>query len=133
MARRNRLLGPAYRLFYEQPLQLVRGEGVWLHGADGRRYLDAYNNVACVGHCHPHVVEAIARQASTLNTHTRYLHTLVLDYAERLLATLPGSLSHAMFTCSGSEANDLALRIARTHTRAQGVIITAHALSLIHI
>jgi len=127
MARRNRLLGPAYRLFYEQPLQLVRGEGVWLHGADGRRYLDAYNNVACVGHCHPHVVEAIARQASTLNTHTRYLHTLVLDYAERLLATLPSSLSHAMFTCSGSEANDLALRIARTHTRAQGVIITAHA------
>ncbi|KAF1020321.1 MAG: 5-aminovalerate aminotransferase DavT [Paracidovorax wautersii] len=129
LARRQRLLGPAYRLFYERPLQLVSGQGVWLRGADGRDYLDAYNNVVCVGHCHPRVVEAIARQAATLNTHTRYLHDGILDYAERLLATLPGELGqgHAMFTCSGSEANDLALRIARTHTRAQGVIITHNA------
>lgn len=127
LERRARLLGPAYRLFYERPLHLVRGEGVWLHDAGGRRYLDAYNNVACVGHSHPRVVQAIARQAGTLNTHTRYLHTGVLDYAERLLATMPPGLEHAMFTCTGSEANDLALRIARTHTRAQGVIITENA------
>jgi len=127
LARRARLLGPAYRLFYEQPLQLVRGDGVWLYDADGRRYLDAYNNVAAVGHCHPQVVQAIAAQAAVLNTHTRYLHTGVLDYAERLLATLPAALGQAMFTCSGSEANDLALRIARTHTGAQGLIVTRWA------
>jgi len=127
LARRARLLGPAYRLFYEQPLQLVRGEGVWLFGADGRRYLDAYNNVAAVGHCHPQVVQAIATQTALLNTHTRYLHTGVLDYAERLLSTMPPALGHAMFTCSGSEANDLALRIARTHTGAQGLIVTRWA------
>jgi 4-aminobutyrate aminotransferase-like enzyme len=127
MARRARVLGPAYRLFYERPLHPVRGEGVWLYDADGRRYLDAYNNVASVGHCHPHVVEAIARQASVLNTHTRYLHEGVLDYAERLLATLPGELAHAMFTCTGSEANDLAMRIARAHTKAEGLIVTRFA------
>ena len=68
--RRNYILGKAYSLFYEQPLHLVKGEGVWLIDADGRRYLDAYNNVPHVGHCHPHVVEAICRQAATLNTHT---------------------------------------------------------------
>ena len=89
IARRNRLLGPAYRLFYEQPVQFVRGEGVWLYDPAGHRYLDAYNNVASVGHCHPHVVQAIARQAAVLNTHTRYLHETVLDYAEKLLATFP--------------------------------------------
>ncbi len=124
IARRERLLGPAYRLFYEEPVQFVRGEGVWLYDEEGRPYLDAYNNVASVGHCHPHVVEAIARQASLLNTHTRYLHGAVLDYAERLLATFPPELGHVMFTCTGSEANDLALRIARTYTGGTGVIVT---------
>lgn len=127
MDRRARALGPAYRLFYETPLRPVRGEGVWLHDADGKRYLDAYNNVASVGHCHPHVVEAIARQAGVLNTHTRYLHEGVLDYAERLLATMPAELAHAMFTCTGSEANDLAMRIARAHTKADGLIVTHFA------
>ena len=127
MERRARVLGPAYRLFYETPLHPVRGEGVWLYDADGKRYLDAYNNVASVGHCHPHVVEAIARQASILNTHTRYLHEGVLDYAERLLATMPRERAHAMFTCTGSEANDLAMRIARSHTKAQGLIVTRFA------
>ncbi|MGJ7580375.1 aspartate aminotransferase family protein [Variovorax sp. RHLX14] len=127
MDRRARALGPAYRLFYETPLRPVRGEGVWLHDADGKRYLDAYNNVASVGHCHPHVVEAIGWQASVLNTHTRYLHEGVLDYAERLLATMPGELAHAMFTCTGSEANDLAMRIARAHTKAEGLIVTRFA------
>lgn len=127
MERRARVLGPAYRLFYETPLHPVRGEGVWLHDADGRRYLDAYNNVASVGHCHPHVVEAIVRQASILNTHTRYVHEGVLDYADRLLATMPGELAHAMFTCTGSEANDLAMRIAHSHTKAEGLIVTRFA------
>ncbi|MEK8050943.1 aspartate aminotransferase family protein [Ideonella sp. DXS22W] len=129
--RRARLLGPAYRLFYEQPLHPVRGEGVWLFDADGRRYLDAYNNVASVGHCRPEVVQAIAAQAAVLNTHTRYLHEGVLALAERLLATMPAGLQagdgHAMFTCTGSEANDLALRIAQAHTGGTGLIITQWA------
>ena len=127
IARRSRLLGPAYRLFYDQPVQFVRGEGVWLHDAAGNRYLDAYNNVASVGHCHPHVVQAIARQAAVLNTHTRYLHETVLDFAERLLATFPPDVGHVMFTCTGSEANDLALRVARTCTGGTGFIVTANA------
>jgi 4-aminobutyrate aminotransferase-like enzyme len=125
--RREKALGPAYRLFYEEPLHLVRGEGVWLYDRDGKAYLDAYNNVASVGHCHPKVVEAISRQASTLNTHTRYLHEGVVNYAERLLATMPPSIGHMMFTCTGSEANDLALRIARSFTGRQGVIVTSLA------
>jgi len=127
MDRRAKALGPAYRLFYETPLHPVRGEGVWLVDSDGKRHLDAYNNVASVGHCHPHVVAAIARQAGVLNTHTRYLHEGVLDYAERLLATMPPALGHAMFTCTGSEANDLAMRIARSHTKAEGLIVTRFA------
>ena len=80
--RRQRLRGPAYRLFYETPLHFVRGEGVWLYDQDGNAYLDAYNNVASVGHSHPRVVAAIAKQAATLNTHTRYLHDGVLAPAE---------------------------------------------------
>jgi 4-aminobutyrate aminotransferase-like enzyme len=124
VARRERLLGPAYRLFYEQPVRVVRGEGVWLYDADGAAYLDAYNNVPSVGHCHPRVVEAIARQSAQLNTHTRYLHPAVLDYSERLLATLPGELSQVMYTCSGSEANDLAVRVTKQFTGGTGFIVT---------
>lgn len=124
---RRKVLGPAYRLFYEEPLAPVRGEDVWLYDADNRAHLDAYNNVPVVGHCHPHVVEAMARQASTLNTHTRYLHEGVLDYADRLVATFPEALDTAMFTCTGSEANDLALRIARAATGGTGFIVTDNA------
>ncbi len=127
LARRARLLGPSYRLFYEEPFRPVRGDGVWLYDSAGTPWLDAYNNVACVGHSNPQVVEAIARQAATLNTHTRYLHEGILDYAERLLATLPAQLGHALFTCSGSEANDLAMRIAAAHTGATGLIVTRNA------
>ncbi len=127
IARRDRALGPAYRLFYEQPLHLVRGEGVWLYDPQGNAYLDVYNNVASLGHCHPSVVAAIAAQAAVLNTHTRYLHETVLTLAERLLATLPPALGHVMFTCTGSEANDLALRIARAATGGTGVIVTRTA------
>ncbi len=127
IARRVALLGPAYRLFYDQPLHLVRGEGVWLYDRDGRAYLDTYNNVASVGHCHPRVVAAMAQQAATLATHTRYLHDGILDYAERLLALFPPALSHVMFTCTGSEANDLAFRIARAATGGTGIIVTDNA------
>ncbi len=122
--RRRRLLGPSYRLFYERPVHLVRGEGVWLFDEAGQAYLDCYNNVVSLGHCHPRVVEAMVRQASLLSTHTRYLHDGILDYAERLLATFPQGLEHLMFTCTGSEANDLALRAARNFTGGEGVIVT---------
>ncbi len=127
IARRARLLGPAYRLFYAEPLHIVRGDGVWLYDRDGRAYLDTYNNVASVGHCHPRVVAAMAAQAGVLATHTRYLHDGILDYAERLLALFPAQLGHVMFTCTGSEANDLALRIARAATGGSGVIVTDNA------
>ncbi|RCW63090.1 aspartate aminotransferase family protein [Pseudorhodoferax soli] len=127
LARRARLLGPAYRLFYEEPFHPVRGDGVWLFDAAGTPWLDAYNNVVPLGHARPEVVEAIARQASVLNTHTRYLHEGILDYAERLLATMPPELGHATFTCTGSEANDLAMRIATAHTGGTGLIVTRFA------
>ncbi|ESY80303.1 4-aminobutyrate aminotransferase [Mesorhizobium sp. LNHC221B00] len=124
VGRRGRLLGAKSQLFYDEPVHLVRGEGVWLYDADGRKYLDAYNNVAHVGHCHPHVVEALSRQASLLNTHTRYLHTAILDYVERLTATFDASLSTAILTCTGSEANDIALRMAQAASGQMGIIAT---------
>ncbi|WP_251976181.1 aspartate aminotransferase family protein [Salinicola avicenniae] len=122
--RRRRLLGASYRLFYRQPFHPVRGEGVWLFDRHGTPHLDAYNNVACVGHCHPRVVEAIATQAATLNTHTRYLHETILDCAQRLIDSLPPPLEQMVFTCSGSEANDLAVRMARAFTGGDGLIVT---------
>ena len=125
--RRASLLGPAYKLFYANPLQVVRAQGVHLYDADGQEYLDAYNNVPSVGHCHPRVVEAISRQAATLNTHTRYATELILDYAERLLGTYPDAIANVMFTCTGSEAVDLALRIARFYTGGEGIVITSNA------
>src|ERR1700761_4116463 len=128
IARREAALGGAYRLFYAQPVELVRGAGVYLYDPAGRSYLDAYNNVPSVGHSHPHVTETVARQLATLNTHTRYLTEPVVRYAERLLAAHPRlAPAHAMFTCSGSEAVDLALRVARQCTGADGVIVTANA------
>jgi len=125
--RRKRALGPAYTHFYDRPLYLVRGEGVWLYDNDGRKYLDCYNNVPSVGHCHPYVVEALTRQAKLLNTHTRYLHHNIIEYAEMLAATLPGDLSVCTFVCTGTEANDLAYRIATTVTGNDGAIVTANA------
>ena len=124
LERRNRLLGAASPLFYRRPLHLVRGEGVWMFDAEGRRYLDAYNNVANVGHCHPHVVAALEKQAKTLNTHTRYLHEAILDYGEALTATFDDALSRLYLCCSGTEANELALRIAKACSAASGVIVT---------
>ena len=127
LERRFRVLGPKAPLFYERPLHLVRGEDVWLWDDEGRRYLDAYNNVPHVGHCHPHVVEAIARQSALLNIHTRYLHEGIVAYAERLIATFDPSLSMLMLACTGSEANELALRIANVTTGGAGVICTNFA------
>ena len=124
IARRERLLGKNTSLFYQEPIHLVRGDGVWVWDAEGRKYLDCYNNVPHVGHCNLRVVEAISRQAATLNTHTRYLHEGILDYVERLTATYDEPLKTAILTCSGSEANDIALRMAEAMTGKRGIIAT---------
>ena len=126
--RRDRALGSAYRLFYDHPVTFTHGSGVHLYDPEGNAYLDAYNNVPSVGHSHPHVTETVARQLATLNTHTRYLTDPVITYAERLLATHHlATPANAIFTCTGSEANDLAIRIARHITRGTGIIVTANA------
>lgn len=125
--RRERLLGPAYRLFYKNPVEVSRGSGVLLYDSDGNEYLDAYNNVVGVGHAHPRVVAAITGQLGRLCTHTRYIQEGILRYAEDLLPTFGGRIAHAMFTCTGSEANDLALRIAMHRTGKRGIIITSEA------
>lgn len=125
--RREQVLGPAYRLFYRTPVHLVRGVGSHLFDADGQDYLDVYNNVASVGHAHPAVVAAIAEQAGALNTHTRYLHDAVVSYSEDLLALLPDEVDKVMFCCTGSEANDLAVRVAQEHTGGTGVVVSAEA------
>lgn len=124
LADRSRLLGPNVSTFYNDPIHVVKGKGVWLWDAEGRRYLDCYNNVPHVGHCNERVVEAICHQASTLNTHTRYLHDGILDYLERLTATMDGALDTAILTCTGSEANDIALRMAEGMTGKRGIIAT---------
>ena len=124
LGRRRKVLGKNSPLFYEKPLHLVRGEGAWVYGADGRAYLDVYNNVPCVGHCNPHVVEAIARQSATLNVHTRYLDETLVAYAERLTAQFDDPLDTVILTCSGTEANELALRIARAISGGHGIIVS---------
>lgn len=125
--RRQNTFGPTSVLFYETPMHVVSAKGVWMTTADGTRYLDVYNNVPSVGHCHPKVVEAIAAQAGQLNTHTRYLYDIIHTYAERLLDTFPPGLDKVTFTCTGSESNDLALRIASAATGKRGFIVTDNA------
>ena len=127
VARRQRVLAPTYRLFYSHPIHMVRAEGVWMYDADGRRYLDAYNNVPVVGHCHPEVVSRIAEQAARLNTHTRYVTDGPVELAERLLASVPSELTSVTFTCTGSESNDLAVRISKAATGGSGFIVTTGA------
>jgi len=127
IARRAAALAPSYQLFYDEPVELVRGEGVWVYDADGRRYLDCYNNVPSVGHAHPRVVAALTRQTALINTHTRYLHANVVELAERLGAGLPGDLSTCYFVCTGTEASDLAVQIARTVTGHHGVVVTENS------
>ena len=127
LARRERLLGAGIATFYDDPVHIVRGEGVWLTDAEGRRYLDLYNNVPCVGHAHPHVVEAMQRQSETLNVHSRYLHEGILDYAEHLTSLHADHLTSAVFTCSGTEANEVAILMARAVTGGRGLIYTEAA------
>ncbi len=127
LRRRARLLGPDLALSYQEPLHLIRGEDVWLYDTRGRTYLDAYNNVAHVGHCHPAVVEAISRQVGQLNTNTRYLHETVLDFSEQLTATLPTDLDVAFYVNSGSEANDIAWQMAKAFTGNTGLIVLDQA------
>jgi 4-aminobutyrate aminotransferase-like enzyme len=124
---RKRLLGRNLSVSYRNPVKIVRGEMQYLYDDEGRRYLDAYNNVAHVGHCHPYVVAAGAEQMHLLNTNTRYLSDLIVEYAERLTATLPDPLSVCFFVNSGSEANELAVRLARAHTGARDMIVLDHA------
>ena len=116
MAERTRSIGFNLSISYRQPLKIVRGLGQYLYDDTGRAYLDCVNNVAHVGHCHPYVVAAGQRQMAVLNTNTRYLHDIINEYALRLCATLPEPLRVCFFVNSGSEANDLALRLARTAT-----------------
>src|SRR3954452_7609733 len=123
-ARRDRALGAGAPLFYNAPLHIVRGEGVYLFGADGRRYLDMYNNVPCVGHANPDVVEAMARQQATLNVHSRYLHEGIVAFAERLADLHGPSIESVVFSCSGTEANEVALRMARLATGKTGIVCT---------
>lgn len=125
--RRDQSLGPGYRLFYDTPLEIVRGKGVTLFDRDGNDYLDVYNNVPSVGHAHPKVIAAVHEQMQTLNTNTRYVQESILDYSEQLLSTFPAELGHVMFTCTGSEANDLAMRVAKYATGNQGIIVTSGA------
>ena len=123
--RRDRALGAGAALFYREPLHLVRGDGVHLFDADGRRYVDMYNNVPCVGHANPRVADAMARQQSTLNTHSRYLHGSIIELAERLtgLHSTPG-MESVSFSCAGTEAVDVAMQMARASTGHRGFIAT---------
>ncbi len=123
LAARREHIGRNLSISYEKPLKIVRGYMQYLYDEDGRAYLDAVNNVPCVGHCHPHVVRAGQAQMALLNTNSRYLHENLVRYAERLCAKLPHPLRVCFFVCSGSEANELALRLARTHTRQKDTIV----------
>ncbi|MCY3599060.1 MAG: aminotransferase class III-fold pyridoxal phosphate-dependent enzyme [Gemmatimonadetes bacterium] len=120
---RNRRLGPSLSLSYRRPLHIVRGRGAWLYDIDGQPFLDCVNNVAHVGHSHPRVNEAARRQMAALNTNTRYLHETILEYTERLTALFPSPLDVCFLVCSGTEANELALRMARTHTGKVGAVV----------
>jgi len=135
---REKHLGKSLSISYNKPLKIVRGEGQYLFDEDGRAFLDCVNNVCHVGHCHPHVVEAAQKQIAQLNTNTRYLHDNIVNYAQRLTDKFPTKLSVCMFVCTGSEANELALRMARTYSKRKGVIVLnaayhGHTTALIDI
>ncbi len=125
--RREAVLSAGYRLFYAHPVEFVRGSGTKLYTREGDEYLDVYNNVPSVGHAHPRVTAAIAEQSALLNTHTRYVHEGLIDYAEMLLGSFTPGLDTLTLVCTGSEANDLALRVAKQATGHRGVIVTENA------
>lgn len=123
-ARRDACFGAGSTLFYTDPVHIVRGEGVYLFDAEGRRYVDMYNNVPSVGHCHPHVVEAVSTQLATLNVHNRYLHEGIVEYAERLIDKHHDGIESVVFSCTGTEANEVAMMMARVATGNGGIICT---------
>ncbi|WP_185714947.1 aspartate aminotransferase family protein [Gulosibacter macacae] len=125
--RRQQVLGGTYRLFYDEPVEVASASGVWVTDVAGTRLLDAYNNVPVIGHSDPEVAAAVQAELLRANSHTRYLDREVVDYAERLLARFPAHLDRVAFTCSGSEANDLALQLATHLTGRRGIIVTEHA------
>src|SRR5699024_5030252 len=127
IARRNKTIGPYSPLFYDEPLQFVSAKGVWFTDVDGEKYLDGYNNVPHVGHANERVVEALAEQAATLNVNTRYLNDRIVSYSEKLLATFRPHLNRVFYGNSGSEANELAIRIARQLTGAKGMIVSDYS------
>ncbi|XP_055141014.1 5-phosphohydroxy-L-lysine phospho-lyase isoform X17 [Symphalangus syndactylus] len=128
LARRQRLISSSCRLFFpEDPVKIVRAQGQYMYDEQGAEYIDCINNVAHVGHCHPLVVQAAHEQNQVLNTNSRYLHDTIVDYAQRLSETLPEQLCVFYFLNSGSEANDLALRLARHYTGHQDVVVLDHA------
>ena len=126
-------MGPTSVLFYRKPLEFTHGDGAWLFDGDGNRFLDVYNNVAVLGHAHPAVQLAVSEQLKKLNTHSRYLNKASHDYAQQLLSTVPDTRSdylndpRLLMTCTGSEANDVALRLAFLASGAQGVIVSEAA------
>lgn len=124
LARHRQVMGDGSPLFYENPVQLDRGDGVWLFDTEGTRYLDLYNNVPCVGHANPRVAAAVADQAARLNVHSRYVHENVVDYVERLVGTHHDGIESAVLACSGTEATEMALTMARTLTGKRGLIGT---------
>ena len=124
LERREQALGAGAQLFYSEPLHIVRGDGVELFDADGRRYIDMYNNVPCVGHGNPRVAEAMAAQQATLNVHSRYLHEGIVSFAERLVALHHDGIESAVISCTGTEAVEVAMNMARIATGRRGVIAT---------
>src|SRR6202007_84016 len=127
LSSRKQLLGSNLSIAYKDPLKIVRGSMQYLYDEEGRQYLDAYNNVPHVGHCHPRVVKAGQEQMALLNTNTRYLHDLINSYAEKGSSTRPEQRTVCFFVNSGSEANELALRLARAHSGRRNVIVLEHA------
>ena len=122
--RRERVLGQGTPLFYSEPVHIVRGDGIWLYDASGKQYMDLYNNVPCVGHGNARVAAAMQTQAGSLNVHSRYLHEEILEYAERLTELHANPLTRAVFCCTGTEASEIALLMARAATNGRGIICT---------
>jgi 4-aminobutyrate aminotransferase-like enzyme len=122
--RRDLALGSGAELFYDTPLEIVRGEGVYLYDKDGRRYVDMYNNVPCVGHANPAIVQAMAEQQAIVNVHSRYLHEGIVTFAERLAGLNHDGIESVVFSCSGTEAVEVAIQMARIATGKRGLICT---------
>jgi len=122
--RRDQALGSGAELFYDTPLEIVRGEGVYLYDRAGRRYVDMYNNVPCIGHANPAVVRAMAEQQAMVNTHSRYLHEGIVSFAERLVDLNHDGIESVVFSCSGTEAIEVAIQIARVVTGSRGLVCT---------